>query len=209
MEKITIKKEQVVSLMDKKFIRVFDLQYQEGKHYFDATRRDIDHLVAIKSEEEFKQMKPDATSCVVIIQGEEPKLLLSYEYRYPAGQYLLSVPAGLMDEGDTSVLECAKREIKEECGLAVDEKNMHVINPLLFSTPGMSDESNALVCVLVDDISHLDQTGAQGSELFNGFELVSRQEAKEILKNGVDKNGFFYSIFTWAGLMYFVSDMWK
>ncbi len=206
---MNIKKEQVVSLLDKKFIRVFDLQYQEGRHYFDATRRDVDSLVAIKSKEEFKKMKPDAISCVVIVKEENPKLLLSYEYRYPAGQYLLSVPAGLMDKEDESVLQTAKREIKEECGLDVNEKNMHIINPLLFSTPGMSDESNALVCVVVDDISKLNQKGAEGSELFNGFELVSKKEAKKILKDGVDKNGIFYSIFTWAALMYFVSDMWK
>ena len=204
-----IKKEQVVSLLDKKFIRVFDLQYRQGKHYFDATRRDLDHLVAIKNEEEFKKMNPDAVSCVVIVKGETPKLLLSYEYRYPAGQFLLSVPAGLMDAKDTSVLETAKREIKEECGIDVNYEDMHVINPLLFSTPGMSDESNALVCVLVDDISNLNQEGAEGSELFDGFELVSKEEAQKILKEGVDKNGIFYSIFTWAALMYFVSEMWK
>ena len=80
-----ITKECVELVTDKKFLRVFDLKHTEGKHYYDATRRSQDNLVATKTEEEFKSMLPDAVSCVVICNktGEEPKLLLSYEYRYP------------------------------------------------------------------------------------------------------------------------------
>ena len=33
-----IKKEQVETVYDSRFIKVFDLQYEPGKHYFDATR---------------------------------------------------------------------------------------------------------------------------------------------------------------------------
>ena len=50
MSGLQIKREQVEEMLDKKFIRVYDLQYGEGKHYFDATRRCADDLVAIKSE---------------------------------------------------------------------------------------------------------------------------------------------------------------
>ena len=66
MEKPVIKKENVVSKFDGRFVRVYDLQYAPGKHYYDATRRDIDHLVAIKSDEEFKGMLPDAVICALI-----------------------------------------------------------------------------------------------------------------------------------------------
>lgn len=88
-----IKKEQVETVYDSRFIKVFDLQYEPGKHYFDATRRAKDNLAAVKSDEEFRQMLPDAVSCVVIlkIRGQEPRLCLSHEYRYPAGHFLLSV----------------------------------------------------------------------------------------------------------------------
>ena len=34
-----IKKQQVETVYDSRFIKVFDLQYEPGKHYFDATRR--------------------------------------------------------------------------------------------------------------------------------------------------------------------------
>ena len=49
-----ITKECVEEILDKKFLRVFDLKHTEGKHYFDATRRSFDRLVAPMSEEEFK-----------------------------------------------------------------------------------------------------------------------------------------------------------
>ena len=213
-----IKKEHVKPLFESKFIRVFDLQYEEGKHYYDATRRQADGLMAIKSDEEFKKALPDAVTCVVIlnIKGHEPKLLLDYEYRYPAGQFLLSPPAGLLDPEDADakdpVLATAIREIKEETGLTIkDTDKLFTINPLLFSTPGMTDESNALVCAVIslDDTNALSQEGAVGSECFNGFELITKEEATTLLQNGRDKNGIFYSVFTWAALMYFVSDVWK
>lgn len=213
-----IKKENVKPLFESKFIRVFDLQYEEGKHYFDATRRPLDNLMAVKSDQDFKQALPDAVTCVVIlnIKGEEPKLLLDYEYRYPTGQFLLSPPAGLLDPEDASapdpLLATAKREIEEETGLKLTEQDtLFTINPLLFSTPGMTDESNALVCAVVhlENTAALSQTGAVGSECFSGFELLTKEDAVKVLTEGRDKNGIFYSVFTWAALMYFVSDLWK
>ena len=216
--KPTIKKENVKPLFESKFIKVFDLQYEEGKHYYDATRRPLDRIAAVKSEEEFRAMLPDAVTCVVIlnIKDEEPKLLLSKEYRYPAGQFLLSPPAGLLDPEDAGtenpILTAAKRELKEETGLTITEKDsLFVINPLLFSSPGMTDESNALACAVVrlEDKSGLSQDGAVGSECFDGFELLSKEEAMEILKNGKDKDDIFYSVYTYCCLMYFVSDLWR
>lgn len=216
--KPTIKKENVKPLFDSKFIKVFDLQYEAGKHYYDATRRSLDRIAALKSSEEFRTMLPDAVTCVVIlnIKDEEPKLLLSKEYRYPAGQFLLSPPAGLLDPEDAGtenpILTAAKRELKEETGLTITEKDsLFVINPLLFSSPGMTDESNALACAVVrlEDKSGLSQDGAVGSECFDGFELLSKEEAMEILKNGKDKDGVFYSVYTYCCLMYFVSDLWR
>ena len=216
--KPVINKDDVKPLFDSKFIKVFDLQYEEGKHYYDATRRPLNRLTAVKSEEEFHRMLPDAVTCAVIlrVKDEEPKLLLTEEYRYPTGQFLLSPPAGLLDAEDEAsanpILPAARREIKEETGIEIAEgDSLFIINPLLFSSPGMTDESNALVCAVVnlEDLFSLSQKGAVGSECFDGFLLLSADEAREILKAGKDKNGIFYSVYTWACLMYFVSDLWR
>ncbi len=210
-----IKKENVKTLFESPYLRVADLQYAPGKHYYDATRRDMEDLTAVKSDQEFDTMLADAVSCFVILDGEEPRLLLSYEFRYPAGQYLLSVPAGLIDEEDRErpdvLVSTAIREIREETGLEVrDTDTVKVVNPLVFSTPGLTDESNALICAVLRSakLDDLSQEGAVGSEQFDGFCLLTKAQARELLKKGRDQRGKFYPLYTWAALMYFVSDMW-
>ncbi len=216
-EKPNITKETTETLLETKFLKVFDLQYAPGKHYFDATRRSKEDLVALKSDEACKTMLPDAVTCIVIVQEaeREAKLLLTYEFRYPTGQFLLSPPAGLIDpqdkEKEQPLLETAAREIHEETDLTVSRTDtMHVVNPCLFSSPGMTDESNALVCAVLhpEDLSQLTQAGAIGSECFDGFVLLSKAEARKILRQGRDAHGMFYSVYTWAALLYFVSGLW-
>ena len=213
-----IRKEDIKAVFDSPYVKVADIQYAPGKHYYDATRRNMEELIAVKSDEEFRTMLPDAVSCIVILDtpGEEPRLLLSYEYRYPVGRYLLSVPAGLLDkedeDGQDPVYSAAVREIKEETGLEVTEGDrVFAVNPLVFSTPGMTDESNALVCAVLRnaDLSALSQEGAVGSEQFDGFALLTREDAIRVLRDGRDERGNFYPLYTWAALSYFVSDAWK
>ena len=217
MEKPRLTMDGVKQLLDTRFINVFDLQYEPGKHYYNATRNKAGDLTALKSDSEFQAMAPDAVSCFVIVKvrGEEPKLLLSYEFRYPAGQFLLSPPAGLIDpedrESEVPALLTAKREIFEETGLPVGETDrIWLVNPLLFSSPGMTDESNALACAVIsmDSFDGLDRSGAVGTELFSGYELYTEEDARRILREGRDDNGNFYSVYTWCALMYFVSGLW-
>ena len=75
----------------------------------------------------------------------------------------------------------------------------------------MTDESNALVCVVLhpDDLSELSQEGAVGSERFDGFELMTQGEVRKVLERGSDRYGNYFSLMTWAGLMCFVSDLWR
>ena len=218
MEKPRLTIDGVKQLLETRFINVFDLQYAPGKHYYNATRNKAGDLTALKSDSKFQAMIPDAVSCFVIVKvrGEEPKLLLSYEFRYPTGQFLLSPPAGLIDPEDRGVEEpavlTAKREILEETGLPVGETDrVWLVNPLLFSSPGMTDESNALACAVIsmDNFEGLDRSGAVGTELFSGYELYSEEDARRILLKGRDDNGNFYSVYTWCALMYFVSGLWK
>lgn len=218
MEKPVITKECVKPLLETKFVKVYDLQYAEGRHYYDATRRDGSNLVACKSDEEFKAMQADAVNCFVIVKtpGMEPRLLSFYEFRYPTGRFLLSPPAGLVDPEDKdkedSLIITAKREIEEETGLkAGDEDEVFIVNPLVFSTPGLTDESNALVCAVINlkDEKLLNNRGNVGGECISDFKLMTKEEVLEILKSGRDEYGNYYSMYTWAAMMFFASDMWK
>ena len=117
----------IETLHETRFLSLYDLQYAEGRHYYVASRRTKDDLVAVKSGQEAKKMLPDAVTIAVVIRlpGEDPKLLLFYEYRYPAGRFLLSPVAGLIDEADRKdpdpLVTAAVREIREEIGLTVSE----------------------------------------------------------------------------------------
>ena len=217
MKKPEIKKENISVLHDGKYLKLFDLEFEPGKHYLDASRRGIEQLAVSKTDEGFKKMIPDAVSCIVIlrVKGKAPRLFLNQEFRYPTGRFLLSVPAGLIDPGDATdgnpVFNAAKREVFEETGLRVEEGDrMSLVNPLLFSSPGMTDESNALVQIVLerDEMPGFSQDGAEGCECFDGFSLLTKADAMELLKSGVDQDGIFYSVYTWAALMCFVSDIW-
>ncbi|MCF0135415.1 MAG: NUDIX hydrolase [Lachnospiraceae bacterium] len=218
MNKIRITKDMVRSLHETPYIKLFDLQYAPGKHYYNASRKGPQDLIALKSDEEFKAMKADAVTCIVLVQtpDTEPRLYLQYEYRYPTGQFLLSPPAGLMDPADADeadpLFSVTRREIFEETGLMLKDTDIfRVVNPLVFSTPGMSDESNAMTLAIihVPDLSSLSQEGTVGTELMDGYELFTKEEALEVLKSGRDKFGNFYSIYTLICLIYYVTDLWK
>lgn len=209
-----INKDKTEILYESRFLKFYDIQYAEGRHYFAASRREEKDLVVKKSDEDFKTMLPDAVSIAVVLHlpGDETRLLMSYEYRYPVGQFLLSPVAGLIDpediESEDPLVRTAVREIKEETGITVKESDkVYVLNPCTFCTPGMTDESNAFMCaeITLDSLDELNQEGAEGTELFRGFELLDRKRALEIFKAGKDEKGNYYSLAAWMVLSIFLS----
>ena len=201
------------TIYESEYMNLYDLQYREGGHYYCASRRNKDRMVALTPDEECGTMQPDAVSCFVVlnIKGQPKKLLLNWEYRYPVGQYMLSVPAGLIDKGDwnnpNALVDTAIRELKEETGIEVEESDeIKVVSPCVFSTPGMTDEGNALVYISInrDEMPKMNPDGAEGAEVFEGFRLVSKEDAEEYLCKGRDEHGMYYPLFTWAALMFFM-----
>lgn len=217
-EKFIITDDIIETNFESKYINVYDIKFAPGRHYYDVTRHKRKDILALKSDEEFKNMTADAVTCMVVLEvkNEPPRLLLAREFRYPCGQFVLCPPAGLIDPADLNtpnpLYTTAIREIKEETGLTVKESDrIFTISPVVFSSPGMTDEANAIIGVVIklDDLSELTQCGAEDSELFNGFCLVDENEAREIIKNGCDDTGRAYAVYAWCTLMYFISGMWK
>lgn len=210
--------DETVELAGTRFLRLYDLAYDDGSHYFEASRRVRDDLLAFRDDPELKTALPDAVSCCLVLEvpGEEPRMVLFHEYRYPAGQYLLSVPSGLIDARDCGeadpLVMAMSREISEECGLTLGEgDSIYVINPFLFNTPGMTDESTALLCAVArrDSMDCLSHAGAEGTERFAEFELLTKAQVRQVLAAGRDGEGRFYPMVTWAAMTYFACDLWQ
>lgn len=77
---------------------------------------------------------PGSTAIVPLF--EDGTIALTRQYRHPVRDYLLEIPAGTLEPGE-SPLACAKRELQEEAGLvAGDFKELSRIHIL----PSYSDE---------------------------------------------------------------------
>ena len=193
-----------------KFIKVYDAEYDDGHHYYIASRRDKDDLSVQNLND-----KPDAVSCFVIINDgiHAPKLLLQSEYRLPLNKYVLSVPAGLI-EADEDCVYTAVRELYEETGINTDSMRTegaacHIfpMSEVAYSSPGFTDESNAIVVMIIqEDISDmLTHKNAESNEHFGHFKLVTRSCAKQLLKDPQNK----LPLMTYTALLYFVSGIWE
>lgn len=77
---------------------------------------------------------PGAAAVVPI--DELGRVVLVRQYRYATGGWILEVPAGKLDPGE-SAETCARREVEEEVGLRAER-----LEPLgfIWTTPGFTDE---------------------------------------------------------------------
>ena len=208
-----IKKSGIKQIFESKYVKLYDMNADGDHSYNVASRREFDRLPATKTEEEYLSLLPDAVSLLVVlkIKGEEPKLLLSKEYRYPAGQYLLSVPAGLIDpedrEKEDACIITAVRELYEETGIQIEDSDkVELINPYLFSSPGITDEGNALIYMEInrDRMPDMTQDGAVGMEKFNGFSILSKKDVERLFAQGRDDKGIYFPVWTWCAMIYFL-----
>lgn len=75
-------------------------------------------------------------AAVLALDDMRGEVVLVRQYRRPAGTVLLEVPAGKLDPGEEP-LQCARRELREETGLAGEEwKQLTWFYP----SPGFCDE---------------------------------------------------------------------
>jgi ADP-ribose diphosphatase len=132
----------VEKLTNEKWLNLFAATYQNGDHvgrWVFASRKPGDDPYKIAG-------RADAVLIVAILHEPDrpPRLVLEREFRVPVGDYVIGMPAGLLDPGE-SVEDAVRRELREETGFEVTA--VRRITPPLYSTSGMSDEAAAIAFV--------------------------------------------------------------
>ena len=75
-----------------------------------------------------------------------PEIILVRQFRAPIGKWVLEMPAGLIDEGETPS-EAAIRELEEETGYV--GTGPHTIGPIVFNDPGLTNANVNIVRLTV------------------------------------------------------------
>ena len=117
------------------------------------------------------------TKAIMIVpyHVSKEKYVMIQEYRVPIEGYEIGFPAGLID-GDESIENTIKREMKEETGL--DVIKIKKISPFTYSSSGMTDEAVAIAFVDVD--GEISDKFLEPSEDIIPM-IISKDEIKKLL----------------------------
>lgn len=102
-------------------------------HVFDVSTL---HIRLPNGRERDYDLVEHGDSVTVIPMDDDGNIIFVEQHRVGAGNVLLELPAGVIDDGETP-LDCAKREIREEIGLGARE--MQLIGGF-YLAPGYTDE---------------------------------------------------------------------
>lgn len=163
-------------LTDNRFLNLYELNAETKDNkpikYLVASRaKEVEDLKAINHKE-----KSDAVAILGITSDK--KVVLVRQYRYPVGDYIYELPAGLVDKGE-SVYEAAAREMGEETGLVLNHFPKLTFNSL-YSSPGMTDETCS---VIVGNVSG--EVSTDGNEDTEDITVIcaDKTEVMRILEN--------------------------
>lgn len=177
MGKIT----KINTLAQTKFLNLYEAEYinklGENKKWTIASRKNKQEI-----DDKFFQGKKDKIDAVVIIPRhiEENKLVIIKQFRVPLNDFVIELPAGLID-GNETFEETVKRELKEETGLDLVNIDYNKTIEKTYASVGMTDESFALVSCNCKGKVSLENLGAD-EEI--EVKLITKEEGREILKSG-------------------------
>ncbi|PCH38772.1 hypothetical protein WOLCODRAFT_66332 [Wolfiporia cocos MD-104 SS10] len=132
----------------------------------------------------------DAVAILAILRSESnafrPSTVIVEQFRAPVGKFVVELPAGLIDEGETAE-DAAIRELEEETGFKA--KRVLESSPLQVCDPGMTTANMKLVAV---DVPFPDQLEVSEQKLDAGEFITTRivelpklaAELKEYEKKG-------------------------
>lgn len=181
------------SLVQTKYLNMYNIIYENKKgnkkSWMLSTRKNENELNEI-----FFNKKMDSADAVVVVAFhlETKSLVVIKQFRVPVNEYIYELPAGLIDENE-NIFTTTKRELKEETGLNMLNLLENITHDKLYLSPGMTDESVALVfCTCEGELS---TDNLEPDEDITPY-LVNKQTAQDILKNSIKMDIKFYIILT-------------
>ena len=165
----------VEQITHKRFLNYFILHYEvDGKpyEYYLASRKSIEEL---RAKHEASSYRPDGVLMVLVDKrnGEE-KVAVIEEFRPCFNKYITSLPAGLLDEGET-IIEAARREAREEIGVEID--NVRILFQGSPTTEGLTDEMVAAVYGEITSLVHEEREFAEDIS----WRLLGKEEIEQVL----------------------------
>lgn len=168
----------IQKLSDNRFLNLYHLDARTpGGKPFDY------YFVTRNSEEELKiktdALKPEGIVIYPLWKDDPEKIVMIRQYRYPIGNYIYELPAGLIDEGETPE-EAAIREMKEETGFTFEvyKGGKEMYRRPFFLAPGFTDETGTAVFGYASgEATGRFQEDSEDIEVL----LVDKQEAERML----------------------------
>lgn len=178
-EKMT-KVKNIKTLAATKYLSLYSANYINKKgnlrNWTIASRKSLEAI-----ESKFFNGGEDKIDAVVILAKhvDENKLVLIRQFRVPINDYIIELPAGLID-GNEEIEEAVRRELKEETGLDLIEIDREGTKEKVYISAGMTDESVAFVkCTCNGIVSKENLEDDEDIEVI----MVTKEEAKELLKS--------------------------
>lgn len=175
-----VKLENIKLLADTKYLKLYNAEYTNKygvlRNWTIASRKDLDTI-----NNKFFHGKEDKIDAVVIIAKhiKEDKLVIIRQFRVPINDYVIELPAGLVDNNE-GFEEATKRELKEETGLDLVNIDYNRTKEKVYVSVGMTDESVALVSCTCDGT--ISKENLEADEDIEAI-MISKEEAKELLKS--------------------------
>jgi ADP-ribose pyrophosphatase len=143
----------------------------------DYEKKKVNWTFCSRKEVPYEDNSPDAVMIVPIdITEDEPKLLMTKEFRIPVNGYEYAFPAGLLENGAT-LLENAERELLEETGYGIREV-LTISPPRLYSSAGITDEMVQIIVVTAEKRQEPELEDSEDIECL----LLSLDEMRALLK---------------------------
>ena len=170
----------IETLASTKYLSLYSADYINKKgdlrNWTIASRKNLEDI-----KNKFLNDGEDRIDAVIIVAEhiDENKLVIIKQFRVPINDYVIELPAGLLD-GSEKFEDAVRRELKEETGLdlvSIDKENT---KEKVYISGGMTDESVALVyCTCKGTISKDNLEDDEDIEVM----MLSKEEAIALIKS--------------------------